>query len=300
MRRFARRPLPWAALSTCLLVFGLSARAHACAPCGAGDPTLVVAGSERPWSGRVRMGSVVQIASYIDEDAAVDERRATLGVAIALSDVALFALTMPLVWRETVYPSLARDTTVAPGDADVRVRTLLARDRPFAPAHQLSIDLGARLPTAPLLADQGVPLPIHAQTGTGAPEPMLGLLWTSFLGETSLWLSALGSFPMTGFSGWRNGVALRTSAFVQWQVAPWLALRCGLDSRVEESVATSVERERAGPSWILFPALGVAVAPQSDSVLHLLLRVPLVVVRDEAHPGRNEGLAFEAGVAVDA
>jgi len=286
------------ALVAGLAIGGSASRARACASCGAGDPTLQIAGTEQPFAGRARLAGVLQHSSYADAEATVLEQRLLLGASLALADVAMLTLALPVVWRETSYPTLAHDTTVGLGDADVRLRATLFRDRAFAPAHRLALEIGARLPTGPALERQGALVPLPAQLGTGAFEPLLGASWISILDDTTLWLSAQGAFPMTGFAGWRNGVALRSSLAVQWQPLREIAVRAALDSRLEGWSGRASE-VAGDPSFLLFAGGGFLVSPSSDMVIHLLVRVPCVQLSDGAHASRTDGVSVETGVALD-
>lgn len=287
-----------AVLLTGLVTAWAPSAARACATCGAGDPTLQIAGTEQPFAGRVRLAGVLQHTSYSDAEATVFEQRLLLGGSVAIADVAMLTLALPLVWRESSYPTLAHDSTVGLGDADARVRVTVFRDRPFAPAHRLLLEIGTRMPTGPALAAQGQLLPLPAQLGTGAFEPLLGLSWISIVDDTSLWVTAQGAFPLTGFGGWRNGPALRSSLAVQWQPLPELALRAAIDTRLEGGSGRASEA-LGDPSFLLFAGGGLVVSPSSDVVLHLVVRAPCVQVSDGDHASRTDGVSIEAGAAFD-
>jgi len=276
----------------------LPQRAHACAPCGAGDPAAQIAGAEQPFAGRVRLVGMLLHTSYADRDATVFDQRAIVGGSVAIDDVVLLAASLPLVWRESFDASLAHDTSFGIGDLDLRLRVTLLRDRIFAPEHRLLLEIGSRVPTAPLLErDDGSVAPLASQTGTGAFEPLLGLSWLASIRDTQLLLSAQAAFPTTGFAGWRNGVALRSSAAVQWQAIPELALRATLDARVEGPSGPG--QDLSGESFVLHAGGGLVVAPSSDVVLHLVVRVPTLQVLDTAHRTRTDGVTVEAGIGVD-
>lgn len=272
--------------------------AQACASCGAGDPTLQIVGTEQPFAGRVRLAAVAQHSSYSDADARVLEQRLLLGASAAIDDVAMLTAAMPLVWREVDSPDLSHDTAVGPGDLDLRLRVTFFRERPFAPAHRLVLELGTRAPTGPLLTRDGQAAPLAAQPGTGALEPLIGLTWTSRVDDTTLWASAQGAFPTTGHRGWRNGPALRGTLAAQWQPLRELALRAISDLRLEGPSGLAAQLD-GGPSFVLFVGGGVVVAPSSDVVLHLAARIPVLQLEDPSHSTRSDGVAVEAGIALD-
>jgi hypothetical protein len=166
-------------------------------------------------------------------------------------------------------------------------------------AHRLVLELGSRMPTAPeLRRPDGSVAPLIAQTGTGGFEPLLGLTWLSRIDDTSLSLSAQGAFPTTGFAGWRNGVALRASEVVQWQPMLELALRVGLDSRLE-GPSGSTPQIMGAPTFLLHAGGGIVVAPTSDLVLHLVVRVPVLGLYDTSQGTRWDGVSLEAGMGLD-
>ncbi len=281
-----------------LLTFPVSATAYACATCNAGDPTLQIVGMEQPIEGRFRMGAVVSHQSISDDDAQTFDQRINLGATWAFGDAAVLALSLPVVWREVRYATLAEDHTLGLGDADVRARVTLFRDRNFAPAHRLLIDIGSRLPTGMVLGDAQGLLPLQAQPGTGAFEPYLGVLWISNVEEFSLWGQANVAFPFTGTDGWRNGIALRGSAAAQWQPLPEFALRVLVDSRFEGASGRITETLPNEINTALFVGGGVVIAPATDWVMHLVMRAP-VFSAYPSHPAHREGFNVEAGVALD-
>jgi hypothetical protein len=258
-----------------------------------------MAGAEQPFRGRVRLAAVVVHTSYADDDARVHDQRLVLGASVAIDDVSMLTAALPLVWRETEDASLARDTSLGLGDLDLRVRLVLFRDRSFAPAHRLLLELGSRLPTAPLLhRGDGTTAPLAAQTGAGALEPLLGLGWLSVIDDTTLSCAVQGALPTEGFGGWRNGAALRSSLAVQWQPMLALALRASLDARLEGASGVVAQR-LGGESFLLHAGGGLVVAPAEDLVMHLVVRIPVLGLHDAAHAARWDGWTVEGGFALD-
>ena len=287
-----------ALLLTLLATTWVSAPAYACVTCGAGDPTLQIVGMEQLVEGRFRVGAVVTHQFISDHDAATYDQRVTFGASWAFGDAAVLLLSLPMVWREVRYATLAEDHTLGLGDADVRARVTLFRERAFAPAHRLLLDIGTRLPTGTVLGDLQGLLPLQAQAGTGAFEPNLGVLWISNVDEFSLWAQLNVAFPFTGTDGWRNGTTGRVNLAAQWQPLPELAVRMLVDSRMEGTSQRVNERLPEELNAAVFVGGGVVVAPATDWVLHLLMRVP-AVLQYPSHPSRAEGVNVEAGVAID-
>lgn len=280
------------------LTSSVSAPAYACVTCGAGDPTLQIVGMEQPVDGRFRVGAVATHQSISDHDATTYDQRLNVGVSWALGDAAVLSLSLPLVWREVRYATLAEDHAFGLGDADLRARVTLFRDRAFAPAHRLLLDLGTRMPTGTVLGDAQGLLPLQAQPGTGAFEPNLGALWISNVDDFSLWGQLNVAFPFTGTDGWRNGVTGRVNLAAQWQPLPELAVRMLVDSRFEGTSQRVNEMLPDELNAALLVGGGVVLAPATDWVLHLVVRVP-ALIHYPSHPSRAEGVNVEAGVAID-
>lgn len=276
----------------------ISRPAYACVTCGAGDPTLQIVGMEQPVGGRFRVGAVVTHQSISDHDATTYDQRMAIGASWALDDAVILSLSLPLVWREVRYATLAEDHAFGLGDADLRARVTLFRDRAFAPVHRLLLDLGTRIPTGTVLGDSQGLLPLQAQPGTGAFEPNLGALWISNVDDFSLWGQLNVAFPFTGTDGWRNGITGRVNLAAQWQPLPELALRMLVDSRLEGTSQREVEMLPEELNAATFVGGGVVVAPATDWVLHIIVRVP-AFIHYPSHPSRAEGVNVEAGVAID-
>lgn len=271
-------------------------RARACASCGCGDPTLTQVGVEQPYAGRVRISLMISQLAYRDGDAAVIDRRAVVGASGSPLDWLTLSAFLPLVWREVAYPTLAVDHALGTGDAELRARAVLFRDRPFAPEHLISIEVGLRLGTASPVRDAGGGLlPLDAQPGAGSFDPLLALRWSVFAGELSMHTSVLASFPTEGIDQWRNGPSVRASWQGQWQPDRAVALALGIDLRGDTSPAWRGEGQ-PGAGLAGFVSAGVMVSPATDWLVWTTLRAPVIQLFEGA---RWDGPIVEAGVAID-
>src|SRR5687768_1971981 len=102
-----------AAMLLALAVTGASGRAQACAACGCGDPTLVSAGTEQPFAGRLRGSLELRYRTDSIGEPGVDrlfirEARADLSLAYAPLPALFFMATLPFVHRSVEEPNLAK------------------------------------------------------------------------------------------------------------------------------------------------------------------------------------------------
>lgn len=283
-----RRLLSVLALSLAVLAPG---RAAACATCGAGDPTLTLAGTEQPFAGRVRVSISATAAGTSAPAESTTDARLTLGVAWApIGDVMLSA-SAPLVWRSAETSSLERETGLGPGDLDLRARIVVLRDRPFAPSHLVTLQIGTRLPLAPALVDaQGVALTDGAQTASPTVAPLAGLAWSFYAAPFSLQTYALATFPTSGSDGRAHAVEARAAMLGLVQVVPALSLVAGAETRLRTAVST---HDGGG---VVFATLGALLGVDVASP-YLLVRIPLVSAFDDAH---TELVSVELGAVIDA
>ena len=95
-----------------------AANSHACAVCGCGDPTLTVAGAEKPLAQRVRTGAEVRVLEdrWADVDGGetvMRDARVTALVAYAPLRSIIFVAAVAGVVRDVTLPNLARVVTAA-------------------------------------------------------------------------------------------------------------------------------------------------------------------------------------------
>jgi hypothetical protein len=85
---------------------------------------------------------------------------------------------------------------------------------------------------------------------------------------------------------------------VQWEPLPELTLRGSLDARLEAPSGRDGQRP-SGETFLLHAGGGVVIAPTSDLVLHVIVRVPVLGLHDTSHGARWDGVTVEGGLALD-
>ena len=280
------------------LLYG--AEVLACATCACGDPTLTVMGTEQPFAGRLRFSASFDLRSEtsgVTERTSIEEQRLGFGTSYAIFDWLQVSLAVPLVRKHVTAPDLSTDTTYNLGDLDLRARAVVWRDRNFAPRHLLGFNIGAELPTTPLLEhDDGTALAIEAQAGTGSLDPMFGLSYAFFAHPLSLFASSTAMISTRGHHEILAGPALLTSITGQVQPFEVLAFRLGLDTRLDGPALIGDEVDEDTGGFIAFVSPEIVLSPYMDWVMRVALRVP---VFDRLRGERDEGLMVTVGVAHD-
>jgi hypothetical protein len=260
----------------------LSPPARACASCACGDPTLTSMGTEQPFSGRMRVAAVTRAWGQTVGEEALDavtlrELRVDVSAAYAPLPWLMLSATLPLQARTLRDVSLTREQAVGPGDLEVSAKLFVFRDRAFSPDHLLAVLVGSELPTSPTLRDeQGAPLSIDAQLGTGSVDPFVGLAYTAFRGSWSFVASATGTLPTQGRLGFRAGASLRSTLATQFQPSTSWALRLAADTRLEAASTTFGVRDTDGSGFIGYLSPELLISPSTDFILQLGVRVPVL------------------------
>jgi hypothetical protein len=290
-----------AALLACAV--GLSgARAYACAVCGCGDPTLTRLGTEQPFAGRVRGSAELRLRSDDVGQPRVDqirlrEQRLDLALAWAPHDRVFLMLTVPLLHRSVEYVNLARRSTWGLGDVELRAKVFVLRERVERATHLVGAVVGVKTPTAPAQRDpSGALLPVELEPGTGSFDPLAALSYAFFDDPWSAYVSVQGTYPTQGREDFRAAPSLRATALGQYQFMPLLALRGGVDTRLDGKATNSGKPDRDSGGFIAFAGGDVLVSPLMDLVLSAGLRIPIVNALSGYH---HEGPAFLFGAAYD-
>lgn len=291
-----------AVLALSLLLSLGPAEARACASCGYGDPTLTVLGAEQPFAGRLRFATELryrwdELGDH-GEGVELHEVQLMATSAWAPSDWLVLSAGMPLVVRHVRFANLAHVTVVGPGDAELRARAVLLRDRAFAPEHTLGVSAGVELPTSiDQLGPDGTLLPYEAQTGTGTLDALLGLVYAHFADPWSLFTSMTVVLPTIARYDEAPGPSLRSTFAVQYRADRHVTMRGGVDLRWDAPARIAERTDPTTDQLVVFLAPDLLWSPVTDVTLVLGLRVPVLQVTERA---RSEGMYVIASLVLDA
>ena len=256
--------------------------ARACAVCNVGDQTITSMGTEKPYRGRLRPS--VQVQHRTDEvgEERVDrlelgEMRVDASLAWAPLERLLVTGTMPVLRREVRYVNLARRTTTGLGDGELRAKYFLWQDRAYGSRHLVAALVGVKLPTGAVQRGPGGEvLPAELQPGTGSVDPLGGLSYAHFAWPWSIYTSVQVFGSTTGAEGMRASRSVRATAAAQWQATGRVALRLGLDGRMDGRALEGGEPERDSGGVIGFVSPEVLLSPAMDWMVLASVRVPVV------------------------
>jgi hypothetical protein len=286
-----------------VLALSVPAReARACAACGCGDPTLVAAGTEQPFAGRLRVSTEWRYRTdaigepHVDR-IEIEELRGDLSVAWAPVRELFLVAAFPIVHRSIVDASLTETSTWGPGDAELRAKVFLYRDRDLAPRSLLAGLLGLKLPTAPVRRDHaGERLPLEAQPGTTSLDLLAGASYAAFSGDFSGYVSVQGAVPVYTNDDIEPGIALRSTLAGQYQLTPWLALRPALDLRADRPAHEDGTADANSGGVALFAGGDLLTTPVLDLTVSLGGRAPIMQHLRGFH---DEGPVWSAAVVYD-
>lgn len=283
-------------------VFLVPRAAAACAACGCGDPTLPAMGTEKPFRHRLRASVDARYRTDAIGEPGVDrvglaEARVDAQVAWAPSDSLFLLASVPALHRTVDYVSGAETRAAGMGDVELRAKGFVFADRSFSPRHLFALVGGLKLPTAPReRAEDGRELPTEVQPGTGSWDPILGMSYAFFARPWSAYASVQAMAPLRGTSGFRASSSLRTTWVVQRQLIPELALRLGVDARLDGRSYEDGEPERDSSGFVAFASTDLLVSPLTDLVFVLSAKVPVVQALAGFH---REGPVWGVGTAYD-
>lgn len=262
----------------------------------------MVMGSEQPYAHRLRGAFIVRSSGQDFGEGArttrLREQRYELSTTYAPTRWLSLAVTVPTVHRRVHFANLARDTTLALGDLELRARFFVWRDRELGPRHLLSAVVGLELPTARRWTPTGsTPRPLTLEIGSGSFDPMVGLTYSYFSGQASLHAVTTLLTPTSGFEGARQGLSWRSTIALQYQAWAALGLRFGADTRWDQAA-----REPDGTpdpnsgGFVGYVSGGLVLSPVEDLVVQATLSSPIV----QALQGQQAELwAMSAGVSYD-
>ncbi len=297
-----RALLSCVALSSSLFATTTAPPAAACAACGCGDPTLTTLGAEQPYAGRLRASLMAQLRSDDvgtprEDQLKLRELRFDASLAWAPHERLFLVATIPTLLRSVEYVNLAKETSFGLGDAELRAKGFIYRDRPFSPNHLVSLTAGIKLPTAPRQNDQnGEPLPLELQPGTGSFDPLAGASYAFFAYPWSAYASAQLAWPTGDGNGNRGSRSLRSTLAGQRQLTDVIALRVGADTRYDGKTIEEGSESPDSGGFIGFVLAEALVTPAPDVLLLASARLPVVNALDGDH---EEGPFWSLGVAYD-
>ncbi len=276
--------------------------AEGCAVCNVGDQTITSMGTEKPYQGRLRPSLTLQhrtdeVGQPRVDQLKLSELRMDVSLAWAPHERLFLTGTMPTLHRTVSYVNLARRTTTGPGDAELRGKFFLWQDRGFGAKHLVAAMLGVKLPTGRVQRGaDGEVLPVELQPGTGSVDPLAGLSYAHFAWPWSLYTSLQLFASTAGAEGMRASRSLRATTALQWQASTAVALRLGLDGRLDGKAIEDGAQERDSGGFIGFASPELLLSPGQDWMVLLSARLPVIQGLSGFH---REGPIWSVGLAKD-
>lgn len=252
-----------------------ASNAVACSVCGCGDP-LSAAGSAPPMAGQLRLavdgeylfatalGDNPGTTEFLDQETV----RATL-VYSATSSLSL-VLQVPFARKDwwTNDPAdapLLATTNIGFGDLDLGGRWFFWKylNLEDKRAQNLALSAGSSIPTGNSnITVDGELIDQHAELGTGAVGPYVGLLYGYIVGNLSLSLNATYRYRGTNYQGYAFGQAVSYGLGGQYRVGgSGFALTLGLDGRYADfdhdyTAVGNIDPDTGGTVLDLSPGFG--------------------------------------------
>jgi hypothetical protein len=283
MPYFIRRGLFFA-----LVLSLLSVHASACSICGCDDP-LAVAGDASPMAGQIHFNLQAEyLAARSANDGDPDATDLLVQKTLRLSAVYSPSNALNLVLRVPLMSKFlaasggsipASDVTQnGLGDLDLGARFFIFQKMDLARqmGHDLAFSAGSTLPTGPDDAQaDGDRLDQHAQLGTGAFGPYLGLLYALHSPQWGLSGNLYGRFHGVNGFDYAFGDALTGGIFGRWN--PWngAAASLGLEARyADRDQDGGVKVEDTGGTLVhLVP--GLAFDPWGEVWMEARVELPI-------------------------
>jgi hypothetical protein len=259
-----------------------SVRAHACASCSCGDPTITAVGIEQPYKNRLRLAIETRVGEHTN-GADVDrirvlEVRTQLGLSYTPQDRITLSAFLPFVASRLLDTNNHSEWVRGLGDLELQARVLVARDRRFAPRHLFWLGAGVKAPTGPRLHDDaGLPYSDDDQPGSGSWDPLGSAVYAWFRDPLVVYTQMLFRYPTTGPRGYRHGTSVLSSTVVQLQPLRRLAVQLGADLRYAWADTMGERFEVPGTGgFVAALTPGVAVNVWRDLVVRAVVEVPVV------------------------
>jgi hypothetical protein len=267
--------------------------ALACSVCGCGDP-LVAAGDSLPFANTFRFAIDYE---YLSATARSDDQpdrtesltQMTLRPVFVYSPVERLnvVLQVPLVRKDWALSATggAGSESATPtglGDVDIGARYFLwdVSDMRQLRRQNIAISAGTSLPTGPEDKQiDGERIDQHAQIGTGAWGPYVGLLYAFHQDPWNFFVSISGRFRTTNSFGYHYGEAALWSTQLRYRVIEPLAFQLGIDGRfavrdhsegtVQENTGGLVISAVPGVAWNMWSQLWLLAQVQVPFATHL-------------------------------
>jgi hypothetical protein len=282
----------WIPAATALVIgmamAGAPMPAVACSVCGCGDPLVDVSDSV-PFAAPLRIAldfEVLTASAASDEEPSATERvtQVTLRPVIVYSptEELNLVLQVPLVhkdWSRSGGEADGSMTHMGLGDIDVGARWFFFQRTSFETQSRQAIGVtgGITLPTGPNGAtDNGVRVDDHAQLGTGAFGPYLGLSYAYHRDPWNLFASITGRIRTRNSYDYRYGNALQWSVRGDYRVIDEFSLELGIDGRRAARDTVLDEEQTHTGGFVLAAAPGVAVNLYEDLWLRARVQIPFI------------------------
>lgn len=274
----------------------------ACASCACGDPTLTALGAEKPIEQRIRLFLEGRYRSDTIGQPGVNdqqlvEQRAELTLAWAPHERLFLSIGLPYLKREVIYQDTVSRHTGGIGDLDLRAKAFVYQDQEWNPKHLVAVIAGARLPTATSQSDRfDRPLPRELQPGAGTFTPLVGLAYAHFRFPWSFYGSTVAAIPAIATTDTRPGPSLGTTIVSQRQLTAAVALRAGVDLRLDGAGQEFGRSAADSGGFITFARADLIVSPLMDLLFVAGVQIPIV---NALYGHHREGPIFSVSVGYD-
>lgn len=272
-----------------LLLCWSPARSEACSVCGCGDP-LVLASEARPAAGWLRLAIEVELltarARSDDHPDYFEElTQLTIRPLIVISPLEALNLVLqvPLVYKSWSLSGSAgaveRARPFGLGDLDLSARWFIvdATDLRHLRRQNFGVAAGSAFPTgADGAAVGGERIDQHAQIGTGAFAPYIGLQYAFHQDPWNAFVAATYRTHSSNAYGYRFGDALLWSARFEFRRWDWIAFGLGLDGRFAFRDRSAGEPQLNTGGLVIALTPGLTLDIYGDLWLYLRVQLPVV------------------------
>jgi hypothetical protein len=229
----------------------------------------------------------------------VTEERFDLGVAYAPLPTLFLSLSLPFLRREATTLDLHHESAVALGlgDVELRAKHFIWDARKGQYRHQIALQGGLKLPTAPVQRDAyGATLPADLQPGAGAITPTLGAAYALSHGPWSLYASASFYLPFVVREGPHSSDSLRAAVTGQRQLGRAVATRVGFSTRLDAAGEVNGQPDPSSGGLMGFVSTELVLSPVTDWVFLAGGYFPAV---QALRGGHREGSILALGATYD-